>query len=269
MYEYRHVKLQNSPLSLVLCQIKFSKVRRMPEFIPQIQDALRKEGFPVDASYKMQHVKMEPNKAPEIIEVSQDEFRSKDNQRSIIVSEDMLVLMTTAYDDFDTFSKWLRQSLEIIDDAAQIRHGVITRIGLRYVNIIDPENGKTFRNYLKDGFHGVTKSSVFIDDNPWLQFESGGKTNEGMMIVRTIQNSQGLVFPPDILINNPMNCKIKITHSNPITLVDIDHFSEGNFDYDLNSIMKTADDLHHGINSNWFNDIVTNEALAIWEQSNV
>ena len=50
-YNYTHYKLHQDPLSLVLCQVKFSKVRKIPELIPQIYDLLRKEGFPEDAQF--------------------------------------------------------------------------------------------------------------------------------------------------------------------------------------------------------------------------
>ena len=67
-YNYTHYKLHKDPLSLVLCQIRFSKVRRMPEFIPQIHDLLRKEGFPEDVSATVQQVVITPGNKPEITE---------------------------------------------------------------------------------------------------------------------------------------------------------------------------------------------------------
>lgn len=79
-YSYNHYKLHNDPLSFVLCQIKFSKVRRMPDFIPHIHDLLRKEGFPEDVSATVQQVVITPGNQPQITTRKQDEFRSKDNQ---------------------------------------------------------------------------------------------------------------------------------------------------------------------------------------------
>lgn len=261
-YTYNHYKLHDDPLSLVLCQIRFSKVRRMPEFIPQIHDLLRKEGFPEDVSATVQQVVITPGNQPEIIVRKQDEFRSKDNRWSLNISEDMLVLVTTAYDRFEGFANRLKRGLEIVDQVAEIHHGSINRIGLRYVDVIAPRQGETFRNYLQDSLHGP-RSSVFTDPKQWLHLESVGRTDIGTMIVRITQNDQGIVLPPDIM-HKPMSHKMKIDPGNVITLVDTDHFVEGSWDYDLESIMNTTNDLHEAINAAWFSDLVTQEALEIW-----
>lgn len=266
-HTYNHYKLNKDPLSLVLCQIRFSKVRRMPEFIPQIHDLLRKEGFPEDVSATVQQVVITPSNKPEITEHKQDEFRSKDNQWSITISEDMLVLVTTAYDCFEGFTARLRRCLEIIDQVAEIQHGMIHRIGLRYVDVIDPISEKTFRDYLQPSLHGP-QSSVFTTLNQWLHLESEGITEIGTMVVRITQNDQGKVLPPNI-IHKPMNHKMEIESGSLITLVDTDHFVEGSWDYDLESIMNTTNELHEAINAVWFNDLVTKEALNIWGAEHV
>ena len=262
-YNYTHYKLHKDPLSLVLCQIRFSKVRRMPEFIPQIHDLLRKEGFPEDFSATVQQVVITPGNKPEITERKQDEFRSKDNQWSLTIGEDMLVLVTTAYDRFEEFANRLKRSLEVIDQIAGIHHGMINRIGLRYVDVIDPPEGKTFKDFLQDSLHGP-KSSVFTESNQWLHLESVGRTKLGTMIVRITQNDKGAVLPPDIVMHKPMEQKMQIDAGKVITLVDSDHFVEGAWDYDLDSIMSTTHELHQAINAAWFNDLVTEDALEIW-----
>ena len=261
-YNYPHYKLHQDPLSLVLCQIKFSKVRKMPELISQIHDLLRKEGFPEDVSSTVQQVIITPDGIPQIIPTKQDEFRSKDNKWSLVISDDMLVLVTTAYDRFEGFADRLKRSLEIVDQIAGINQGLINRIGLRYVDVINPQPGETFRNYLQPSLHGPT-SSVFTDLNNWLHLESVGRTELGTMIVRITQNDQGVVLPPDI-IHKPMSYKMKLEAGKLITLVDSDHFVEGLWDYDLDSIMNTTNELHKAINAAWFNDLVTSEALKNW-----
>lgn len=266
-YQYPHYKLHKDPLSLVLCQIRFSKVRRMPEFIPQIHDLLRKEGFPEDVSATVQQVVITPGNKPEITERKQDEFRSKDNQWSLTIGEDMLALVTTAYDRFEGFASRLKRSLEVIDQIAEIHHGMINRIGLRYVDVIDVPEGKTYKDFLQTSLHGPI-SSVFTQSNQWLHLESVGRTQLGTMIVRITQNDKGIVLPPDI-IHKPMKHKMQIEAGKIITLVDTDHFVEGAWDYDLDSIMSTTNELHEAINAAWFNDLVTKEALEIWEAEHV
>jgi uncharacterized protein (TIGR04255 family) len=261
-YSHNHYKLHNDPLSLVLCQIRFSKVRRMPEFIPQIHDLLRKEGFPEDVSSVVQQVVITPGNQPEIIQRKQDEFRSKDNQWALTISDEMLALVTTGYDRFEGFASRLRRCLEVVDQVAEIHHGMINRIGLRYVDVINPQPDQTFRDYLQPSLHGP-QSNVFTGPDQWLHLESVGRTDLGTMIVRITQNDQGIVLPPDIM-HKPMSNKMKIEPGNVITLVDTDHFTEGSWEYDLESIMATTNELHEAINAAWFNDLVTPKAIEIW-----
>jgi uncharacterized protein (TIGR04255 family) len=234
----------------------------MPEFIPHIHDLLRKEGFPEDVSATVQQVVITPGNQPEIKELKQDEFRSKDNQWSLVIGEDMLVLITTAYDRFGGFAERLKRCLEVINNIAEIHYGSIQRIGLRYVDVINPQEGETFRSYLQHSLHGP-QSKVFSQNNQWLHLESVGRTEIGTMVVRITQNDQGIVLPPDI-IHKPMNHKMKIDAGHVITLVDMDHFVEEVLDYDLESIMNTVDSLHQAINAAWFNDLVTEQALTNW-----
>jgi uncharacterized protein (TIGR04255 family) len=261
-YSYNHYKLHDDPLSLVLCQIGFSKVRKMPELIPQIHDLLRKAGFPEDISTTVQQVIITPGNLPQIVERKQDEFRSKDNQWALTLGEDTLTLVTTGYDRFAGFAERLRKCLEIVDQVAEIHRGMINRIGLRYVDVINPRPNETFRTYLQTSLHGP-QSSVFTEQNQWLHLESVGKTETGVMIVRITQNDQGIMAPPGILLK-PMEHKPKIDAGQVITLVDTDHFVEGSWDYDLERIMETTSDLHEAINAAWFSDMVTKEALEIW-----
>lgn len=239
----------------------------MPEFIPQIHDLLRKEGFPEDVSATVQQIVITPGNQPQIIERKQDEFRSKDNSWSLTIGEDMLVLVTTAYDRFEGFSSRLKLCLELVDQVAEIHHGSISRIGLRYVDVIIPRSGETFRNYLQPSLHGP-QSAVFTEPNQWMHMESVGRTVIGTMVMRITQNDQGVVSPPDI-IHKPMSSKIKVDAGKLITLVDTDHYVEGSWDYDLTSIMDTTNELHEAINAAWFNDLVTPEALKIWEAEHV
>jgi len=239
----------------------------MPEFIPAIHDKLRKEGFPEDVSGTVQRVVITPGGAPQITTQKRDEFRSRDNQWSLTIGEDMLALITTAYDRFQGFADRLKRSLEIIDQVAEIHNGRVQRIGLRYVDVIDPRPNETFRDYLQNSLHGP-KSSVITGPEHWLHLESVGRTALGTIILRITQNDQGVVVPPDI-IQKPMVHKIKVEVGKLITLIDTDHFLEGAWDYDLAKIMSTADDLHAGINAAWFNDLVTSHALNAWEAQHV
>lgn len=266
-YEYPRYKLKRDPLSLVLCQVRFSAIRKMPDFIPDIQDRLRRKGFPNDASGEDQNLII--TQGPGGVEtktqpVRRDEFRSKDECWAVTLAPDSLVLITTAYDRYKGFHEHMRQALEEVDAVAELNLCQVNRIGIRYIDVIQPNPKETFRDYVKEPLHGL-QTDVFLDTNQVIQSQTTGRTNMGTLSVRVWQNNQGQVIPPDIIQPKPMPMRIKAELGKLITLVDTDHFVQGAWDYDLNSVMDTVDELHQGINRAWFNDIIKPYALTVWE----
>lgn len=262
-YDYPHYRLAKDPLSLVLCQVRYSKVRKMPEFMAEISDRLRSQGFPEDVSVTMQRVVFTPA-GPQAQEAKIDEFRSKDHRWSLVIGEDACALLTSGYSTFAEFSSQLRKCMGIINEVAGLQHGQIHRVGIRYVDVIDPDQGESFRDYLQDSLHGP-KSSVIQASAQQLHLESVGKTDLGTMIIRMTQNDQGIVIPPDIMMNSPLVYKMSPPLGKMITLLDSDHYAEHLFDYDLDRIVSLTDELHQAINAAWFNDIITDHAKAKWE----
>lgn len=257
-------KLHKDPLSLVLCQIRFSRVRKMAEYIPAIQDRLRRNGFPSDVSGLLQQVLLTAA-GPQTIQTKQDEFRSADNTWSIAVGEDTLVLITSNYDRFAEFAEKLRLAIETVDTTAELRHGQITRIGLRYIDVIQPQPGETHRNYLQTNLHGP-QSAVFTKGQ-LMHLESAGQTDLGTMILRITQNNQGRFVPPNIVLK-PLRHKQVPQPGQLITLIDSDHFVEGEWPFSLKAIIETVDHLHRGINTAFFRDIITPHATTVWKAEN-
>lgn len=266
MYDYPRYKLHNDPLSVVFCQVRFSRVRRVRELIPIIQDRLRRVGYPEDTSGVVQQISLSPapgqDTQPRMLMQERNEFRSKDNRWGLTIAEDMLALVTTAYDRFEGFRGRLEEALKILDEVAELRHGQVHRVGLRYIDVIDPGPDETFRDYLQESLHGP-KTDAITASEQILHLESIGPTRIGNLALRITQNNKGALVPPDIIFK-PMNHKQEVSAAKLITLVDSDHFVQGGWDYDLPTIVQTVDNLHAVINEAWFNDFVTEHALKVW-----
>lgn len=266
-YERPRYRLKRDPLSLVLCQVRFSKVRRMPEFMDGISDALRAEGYSEDLSGVVRQIMMAPGMPqPQVIEDKRDEFRTRDNQWSVNVGDSMVALVTSNYEHFAGFSARLKRVIEIIDGVAGIGRGQVHRIGLRYVDAIVPGEGETLDQYLQPSLHGPTtpRSSVFVNSERMMALEAVGRTAVGVMMVRITQNNQGVLVPPDFT-NQPMTHKVALQTGRLITLFDTDHYTQGDWAFDQSMILHTVDVLHQGISAAWFKDFVTAYALKAWE----
>ena len=130
----------------------------------------------------------------------------------------------------------------VLAESEHDRLGVVHRVGLRYVDAVRPSGGKDFRHYLRPGLHGVP-DDIFQPGRHLLHTESRGGTvvvgNPGTMVVRVVQNDQGSSLPPDLVDAAP-RFSPKAQPGELVTLVDIDHFVEGNFEADTNWVVARA-----------------------------
>ena len=265
----RYVPLSNQPLVLVLCQIRFSTVQ-VDKYIPEIQEKFRRGGFPIERAGKVQQLIFGPGGgAPvQVVEQQRWEYRTRDETWSILVMPDSVVLQTTAYERFEGFAEKLLQAVHTV--LATTEHdqlGVIHRVGLRYVDAVRPRAGEDFRYYLRRGFHGVA-DTLFQEGTHRLHVESTGNTQvgnvTGTMVVRVVQNNQGLLLPPDLVSGAP-NQGSSAEPGELVTLIDMDHYVEGNFDPDAKWVVARSYDMHDQIIETFHEHVVTPEAVAVWQ----
>jgi len=255
-------KLHHDPLTLVLCQVRFSRIRKMRDFLPGIQDRLRRSGFPEDASTTLQRIRLEPGKQPELVPIPHDEFRSKDGTWGVVLAEDMLALATTRYDSYRGFAGQLKTVLEVVETVAALREGSVLRLGLRYVDVIAPGDGEGWRDYLRPSLHGPA-SEVFQPDQPFVNLEFHGETPHGRMTIRINQNNQQGVVPADAMVR-PMNFRRDYPEGQFLTLVDTDHCLEKTWDFSIPALLDTLDALHQDSSQVFFESLVTEHALRAW-----
>src|SRR3954468_20020972 len=107
----RYVPLSKNPLVLVLCQVQFSPVRKMGDYIPGIQEAFRRDGFPIERAGKIQQLTITPV-GVNAVEQERWDYRTKDEQWSVTVLQDSVVLQTTAYERFEGFAEKLEAAVK-------------------------------------------------------------------------------------------------------------------------------------------------------------
>ena len=134
----------------------------------------------------------------------------------------------------------------VLAESEHDRLGVVHRVGLRYIDVVRASGGKDFRFYLRPGLHGVG-DEVFQPGQHLLHTESRGRTvvggNPGTMVVRIVQNDQGSSLPPDLVDTAP-SFPPRAEAGELVTLIDMDHFVEGNFDADPDWVVARACEMH-------------------------
>ena len=190
--ECRYEPPSAHPLVLALCQIRLSPVPQMDQYIPAIQEAFRRRGFPIERAGK---------------------------------------------------------------------------VGLRYIDVVRASGGKDFRFYLRPGLHGVP-DQVFQPGQHLLHTECRGRTvvggNPGTMVVRIVQNDQGSSLPPDLVDAAP-SLSPRAEAGELVTLIDMDHFVEGNFNADPDWVVARAYEMHDHIIETFHDHVVTEDAIKEWK----
>ncbi len=143
----------------------------------------------------------------EMVERQRWEYRNREETWSVLVTQDDVILQTTAYTRFEEFSERLRLAVDtVLAESEHDGFGVIHRVGLRHIDVVRPGVGKGFRFYLRRGLHGVP-DEVFQPGRHLLHVESRGETVVGAdpetTIVRIVQNDQGHSLPPDLTAAAP------------------------------------------------------------------
>lgn len=262
----RFVPLSKQPLVLVLCQVRFSPVRQMAQYISGIQEEFRRQGYPIENAGKVQQLAITPT-GLQPVEQEQWEYRTKDESRSILVLQDSVSLQTTSYKRFEEFADQLRFALAtVLTKTESNTLGVIQRIGLRYVDLIRPDAGKDYRFFLKEGFHGLA-DEVFEAGTHRVYVQSVGKTmvdsTPGVMIVRVVQRDDGLDLPPDLAFGAPKH-EVRAQKDEVVTFVDMDHFVTGSFAADAELVVEKLFRLHDKLVETFHENVVTKEAIESW-----
>ena len=266
----RYKPLSAQPLVLVLCQVRFSPVRQMEQYIPAIQEVFRRRGFPIERAGKVHQVTFGPGDSTpvQLTEQQRWDYRNKDETWSILLTQDTVILQTTAYTRFEEFAGRLQMAVHtVLAESEHDELGVVHRVGLRYIDVVRPSGGKDFRFYLRPGLHGVP-DEVFQPGRHLLHTESRGRTviggNPGTMVVRIVQNDQGSSLPPDLVDAAP-RFSPRAEAGELVTLIDMDHFVEGNFDADPDWVVARAYEMHDHTIETFHNHVVTEDAIEEWK----
>lgn len=254
-------KLANSPLSLVLCQVRFSPLMAMADYMPNVQDQLRRGGYPVNASIPVREFQL-GSAVPAARDRIHWEFMAKDRRSSVVVAEGFVVLQTMAYDDFETFIEQLKTVVSTLDDT--VGGLLLQRIGLRYVDAIVPREGETWRDYVQPCLHGFG-SPLFKESEVLRLHQTVAQTAAGTMLVRLHQNREGNVLPPD-LGSGGLSAQARRAKQGEITtLLDIDHFhSCDEEEYDQERFEEVAWKLKEASYAVFADSVVTKHALEVW-----
>ena len=184
------------------------------------------------------------------------------------MTQDTVILQTTAYTRFEDFAERLQMAVRtVLAESEHHQLGVVHRVALRYIDVVRASGGRDFRFYLRPGLHGVP-DEVFQPGQHLLHSECRGRTvvggKPGTMVGRIVQNDQGSPLPPDLVDAAP-SFSPRAEAGELVTLIDMDHFVEGNFDPDPDWVVARAYEMHDHIIETFHGHVVTEDAIKEWK----
>jgi uncharacterized protein (TIGR04255 family) len=258
--------LPRSPLVVVLGQVRFSPILMMESYIPAIQDELRRSGFPgfrkgvvdeVTWSFA-QNASADP--AVETVKRPRWEFFAANATWRIVLTEDALTLATSEYVRYEEpFERFMRTALAALDTGASLQ--VVTRLGLRYVDLVQAASDESLGEYLHPKLLGVPAEKLGMREaTPYIQIR--GTTEAGLMVVRCVFTDTGQSIPPDLAdLELPIRSRPPV--GTTVAILDFDHFAPVQIPFQLEETMDRLSGLHDTLDVA-FRNSVTPVALERW-----
>ena len=253
--------LSKTPLIFVLAQVRFAPITQIGKFLPDIQEALRHQGFPGLATRKFDVVITGAEGQAQRQERLQWEFLHPDRTQSIIVDEGSVVLQTSAYSTGEKFLEQLAMALKITEACA--KPVGLLRVGLRYVDLINPIDGAGLDKLIRPA---LGPAAVSFQGEPvthlWESLRQTSATTK--LLVRYTEASRGFAFPPDLGPFISLMLSKPVVQEGPFGLLDTDHFDEGGSDFSVETALNRASNLHDVLDQS-FRQLVTDDALRLWK----
>lgn len=254
------LRLSKSPLVFVIGQVRFETILAIDKVIPEIQDELRLVGFTGYSERIIEVSRTAPDGTQTGERVSQWELVHNDKRRSLLVDRGSITCQATDYSSYENFAETLRTGLEVVERLAKPQQGL--RVGLRYVDLIEPIDGKTLDWYVNRQLLGISLG----------QFgERLGQSTESLisvgehrrLVARYTEAAQGLAFPVDLF---PVGVEFRrpVHLSTRFALLDTDHFDLATFAFSSGDALERIAGLHDTLDQ-VFRELVTQNALKEWQ----
>jgi uncharacterized protein (TIGR04255 family) len=259
-------KLTNAPVYFSIVQVKFNPLFKLESYAADIQDRLRRAGFPDARKEALIQLNVVPTNAPEqaptampVTQLSRYKFGTRRNTAEFILDQFALSYQTTEYDVFDSFTEKFLQGLEAVQDIAALDY--VDRVGVRYLNAIKAREGERLEEYLVPQLLGLSTS---LGGSLVHNYSETRVKKDGVeLLVRSIQQDSSLAFPPDL---QPMTLSIPQRFANLQGLhaiLDVDGWVESRESFDQNYLSKILHRIHNFIEEAFLNSS-TQHAKEVW-----
>ena len=260
-------KLTRAPIYFALVQARFNPILALDQYAPQIQDQLRRSGYPdAEKGHLMtMELKLVPHAGgiPANVPVSQTTryaFRDVEHTACFVLDQGALTLQTNKYDTFSAFRSEFLKGLEAVHDSVGLSY--VDRIGFRCLDAVFPDPDETLADYLTTSVLGLTsgQKAELIHSVTETRFR-----NSGMDVVARVRIQDGDVeFPPDLVPSAlPISGRFQELNGRH-AILDTDVAVNRRISLSLGCINTELSSIHEEMTTA-FNSTVTQHALDAWK----
>jgi len=246
--------------------VKFERQLTLDKHIPALQERLQAE-FPRFQTVNEAIIQIDASgeAAPQNTQSTRYEFASADNRQGVVLNRETLVFHATAYSNYEAFSRRLEGVLKNV--GSELKHLFVRRVGLRYVDLLIPQEGETPDAYVNAGLCSMPTLSMPSQYHSGLVI-SEFRMAEGSLVVRYATARGRLGLPPDLqslLLAEP-DIMHRTVPDNIVTgLLDFDRFVPQEISFEASYVKSIFDSLHDDL-SVAFRDLTTDHAKQVWNQ---
>jgi uncharacterized protein (TIGR04255 family) len=256
--------LKNPPVYFTVAQVRFNAILKLTDYLPSIQDALRKAGYPAFSTHNsivIQLTAPDGQPAPKPMPREQFLFANTQQTHCFILGADSLTLQSTDYGTYEQFSTAFLKGLELVH--TQVALDFTERIGLRYLDFVLPKPADDLNNYLAPEVRGL---GTHLGGNPIHSYtEAFNRLNDVQLRARVVIQEGSLAFPPD-LTPQGMEPQQRFAQASGLhAILDTDGFVQGRLMFSLDTVQQKLACIHNVIGTA-FRATVTDHALAVWNE---
>ncbi|MCB1761598.1 MAG: TIGR04255 family protein [Gammaproteobacteria bacterium] len=258
-------QLPNAPLIYVLAQIRFTHVPRMDRRWEDLHERVI-ERYPRAEPERIEQLTLKDGKPVVGDSIQRWNLLSDDRLTGLIVAADSLVLHSARY---ETSKHFVAELNNVLQDFVKIlpEKGIrITRQGLRYVDLLLPENDLSVDDQIIETLR-LPRPPSLGEPERMEQIVTYMTGVGGKLVIRHRQSIKTDLLPGDLFPNN-LGVAPRLSRPKPENqiagLLDYDHFIEKEIPIDVDTIVDSFRNLH-SVTSAAFRETTTGKAQAIWK----
>lgn len=188
-------KWKNPPIFYTVAQLKFNPVLSMAKYVAEIQDRLRRRGFPDFKEDSDSHFKLKIDTGElETHKTSRWSFSDSKRTQAYVLTTETVAFHTTNYENFDAFSAHVVAGLQDVNDVVKL--DTLVRVGLRLLDAIADTNTLS----VEDALNPALQSGFSRMGGRLLHsyHETVQEIENRHLISKVFIVSKGLPLPPDL-----------------------------------------------------------------------